>query len=134
MINNHYDILGVKRDAKQHQIKKAYHKLALKWHPDKNREQRAFALDQFHRINEAYHTLSKLDQKILYDHQLSRYESIETIKNLISLLKHNNSMDQNNDFDYSYDNFLSKEELELLSQFKKRINQPGIQKKIRKSH
>ncbi|CAD8134423.1 unnamed protein product [Paramecium octaurelia] len=134
MIGNHYDILGVKRDAKQPQIKKAYHKLALRWHPDKNREQRAFALDQFHRINEAYHTLSKLELKILYDHQLSQYESIESIKNLINLLKQNDSNDQNNDFDYSYDNFLSEEEQELLRQFKQRINEPGIQKKIRKSH
>lgn len=41
-------------------------------------------------------------------------------------------MKENNDFNFSLDNFLTEEEHELIKQFKKKINEPGISKKIRK--
>ena len=54
---DHYEVLGLARDASAEQIKKAYRKLALKYHPDKN--QSAGAEDVFKNVSEAYTILSK---------------------------------------------------------------------------
>ena len=55
-IMNHYDILGVSRTASEDEIKKAYHKLAIKYHPDKNKE--LDAEEKFKSIAGAYAILS----------------------------------------------------------------------------
>ncbi|CAJ1054983.1 dnaJ homolog subfamily B member 9-like [Xyrichtys novacula] len=53
---DYYEILGVTKDATERQIKKAFHKLALKYHPDRNKGADAEA--KFREIAEAYETLS----------------------------------------------------------------------------
>lgn len=60
-----YDVLGVNKSASSAEIKSAYRKLALKWHPDKNKE--ANATDKFKEINEAYEVLGNPDKKAKYD-------------------------------------------------------------------
>jgi DnaJ family protein A protein 5 len=47
----HYDLLGVQRDASEEQIKKAYKKLAIKWHPDKNLDNKDVAVERFREIS-----------------------------------------------------------------------------------
>ncbi|XP_028811029.1 dnaJ homolog subfamily B member 9 [Denticeps clupeoides] len=66
---DYYDILDVPRDASEHQIKKAFHKLAMKYHPDKNKSPNAEA--EFREIAEAYETLSDDKRRREYD-QLGR--------------------------------------------------------------
>lgn len=48
-----YAILGVPRDATTNQVKRAYRKLAMKWHPDKNKDDPS-AQDKFQDIGSAY--------------------------------------------------------------------------------
>ena len=60
-----YDILGVSEDADAQEIKKAYRKLSLKYHPDHNKE--ADAEVKMKDINEAYATLSDPDKRQIYD-------------------------------------------------------------------
>lgn len=63
MSDNYYEILGVNKDASEEDIKKAYKKLALKTHPDKNGGDDTM----FKKINLAYETLSDTDKRRHYD-------------------------------------------------------------------
>lgn len=63
---DYYEILGVPRDASAEQIKRAFRKLALKWHPDRNKNNPA-AEERFKAINEAYEVLSDPEKRAKYD-------------------------------------------------------------------
>lgn len=62
-----YDRLGVKPDASESEIKKAFYKLAQKWHPDKNPDKKQEAEEKFKEINEAYEVLSDKTKRETYD-------------------------------------------------------------------
>jgi molecular chaperone DnaJ len=64
--NEYYDILGVSKDADKSQIKKAYRKLAMQYHPDKNPDDKE-AEEKFKEINEAYEVLSDEEKRAMYD-------------------------------------------------------------------
>jgi molecular chaperone DnaJ len=66
MAKDYYHILGVDRNAEDTEIKKAYRKLALKYHPDKNPDDKS-SEDKFKEINEAYTCLSDPQKKANYD-------------------------------------------------------------------
>jgi len=63
---DYYELLGVPRGSTQQEIKKAYHKLALKYHPDKNKGNKE-AEEKFKRMTMAYNVLSDEKQRQLYD-------------------------------------------------------------------
>ena len=63
---DYYDILGVDKDADQKEIKLAYRKLAKKYHPDLNREDRN-AKEKFIELKEAYDTLIDPVRRKIYD-------------------------------------------------------------------
>ncbi len=64
---DYYKILGVSRNATQEEIKQAYRKLALKWHPDRNPDNRKEAEEKFKEISEAYEVLSDPEKRKIYD-------------------------------------------------------------------
>ncbi|MFN6944420.1 MAG: DnaJ domain-containing protein [Cytophagaceae bacterium] len=66
---NFYQILGVSQTASQAEIKSAYKKLAVKYHPDKNLGNK-FAEEHFKKVNEAYQVLSDSVKKNIYDAKL----------------------------------------------------------------
>ncbi|XP_015792962.1 dnaJ homolog subfamily B member 4 [Tetranychus urticae] len=65
MGKDYYKILGISKDANDDDIKKAYKKMALKYHPDKNKA--AGAEEKFKEIAEAYDVLSDKEKRKLYD-------------------------------------------------------------------
>jgi molecular chaperone DnaJ len=62
---DYYEVLGVQNNASNDQIKDAYRKLALQYHPDRNKE--AGAEDKFKEISEAYAVLSDAQKRVQYD-------------------------------------------------------------------
>jgi molecular chaperone DnaJ len=63
---DYYDILGLNKQVSAAEIKSAYRKLAIKWHPDKNQDKQE-AEKKFKEINEAYEILSNPEKKKNYD-------------------------------------------------------------------
>lgn len=67
MGQDYYQILGVTKNATDDELKKAYRKLALKWHPDKNQSNQEEASKKFKQISEAYDVLSDPEKRKIYD-------------------------------------------------------------------
>ena len=63
---DYYEVLGVTKSASAEEIKKTYRKLALKYHPDKNKGDKE-AEAKFKEASEAYHVLSNKERKTNYD-------------------------------------------------------------------
>src|SRR3989338_9367798 len=80
MLQDYYKILEISRSADQNEIKKAYRKGALKWHPDKwsngTDEEQGHAVKMFKDVGEAYALLSDEQKKARYD----RGEGLEDIE------------------------------------------------------
>src|SRR5207244_21251 len=67
MPRDFYETLGVKRNASEDEIKKAYRKLARQYHPDRNPGDKQ-AESHFKEVQEAYDILSDKDKRAQYDH------------------------------------------------------------------
>ena len=68
---NYYQILNIKKNSSQDEIKKAYRQAAIFWHPDKNKSSNAH--EKFVQISEAYEILSNVEKRQLYDKIYSEY-------------------------------------------------------------
>jgi curved DNA-binding protein len=66
MNKNYYDILGISKSSSEAEIKKAYKKLAMQYHPDRNKGDKK-AEEKFKEINEAYQVLGDVQKKKNYD-------------------------------------------------------------------
>lgn len=64
---DYYDLLGVSKSSTQDEIKKAYRRQALEWHPDKHKDNKEAAEKRFKEINEAYQVLSDPQKRQAYD-------------------------------------------------------------------
>jgi len=72
-MKDYYYFLGISQDASEEDIKKAYRKLSLKYHPDKNENDEFFS-DRFREIQEAYETLSDRARRHSYDQNLESHQ------------------------------------------------------------
>jgi hypothetical protein len=67
MARDHYAVLGIERTASEEEVKKAYKKAALQWHPDKNINNKDVAEKRFKEITAAYTVLGSADSRSHYD-------------------------------------------------------------------
>jgi len=66
-VPEYYRLLGISIEATFDEIKKAYRKQALRWHPDKNRHRMEEATNHFQKISEAFDTLYDAERRVMYD-------------------------------------------------------------------
>lgn len=78
-MKDYYYFLGIPQNASAEDIKKAYRKLSLKYHPDKNENDDYFS-DRFKEVKEAYETLTDPERKRIYDQNLgSQQRNVKSI-------------------------------------------------------
>jgi curved DNA-binding protein len=73
-LKDYYEVLGVDREASQEEVKKAFRRLALRYHPDRNPKNQKQSEERFKEINEAYQVLIDESRRREYDY-LTGYTS-----------------------------------------------------------
>jgi DnaJ homolog subfamily B member 4 len=114
-MSDYYNVLELNKDCSDNDIRNAYKKMAVKWHPDKNSKNKEVATKKFKEISEAYKILGDLKKRQLYD-KFGK-DGIEN---------NNNNNNNNNNYNYTKSNIYEQEILkDLYNINKKRFNKKG---------
>ena len=97
---DYYDVLGVTRTASNEDIKKAYKKLARKWHPDKNPDNPEEATRKFKQVSEAYQVLVDDNKRRTYDLRGNQETNAEQNRRREHQKTHTYDFPRPSDFDY----------------------------------
>ena len=103
MSKNLYDVLGVAKTASEAEIKSAYRKLARKYHPDLNKDDKS-AADKFKEVSNAYDIIGNAEKRKKYDNNELKIISLRTFYNKYTL---------------QYNNLIKKFPYNIISKFKK---------------
>lgn len=109
-MENYYDILGVPKNASEAEIKKAYRKAAIKWHPDrwskKSPEEQKHAEDMFKKISSAADVLTDPNKRAKYDAYGENWDKIDTSFNsdfdFNSIFRNMHGFNSFNDFGFDF--------------------------------
>ena len=82
MINDYYQVLGVKRGASEKDLRRSYRKLARKYHPDVNHGDKS-AEDKFKKVNHAYEVLSDPEKRRKYDQHGENWEQASQMEDAV---------------------------------------------------
>ena len=97
---NHYEVLGIKKNASQKEIRDAYKKLVKKYHPDLYQGDKTFAEKKTQSINAAYDVLSNPETKREYDEEINPTPQYTNTSTTYNYTNPNNTSSS-----YSYDNY-----------------------------
>ena len=99
-MKDYYNILGVNKSSNKEEIKTAYKKLALKYHPDKNIDNKEQAENKFKEISEAYEVLSDDEKKYNYDNGqnivIHNHNPFDIFENIFKQQQHSFNIDISN--------------------------------------
>ena len=105
IMTNYYDILNVNKNATKEEIKNAYKKLAMKYHPDKNINNKKEAEKKFKEVAEAYEVLSDNQKKNEYDNGRNIIINNQNPFDIFSDIFNNNKIFNNSGFNINVNNF-----------------------------
>lgn len=125
---NYYEILGVEKNASAEEIKKAYRKLARRYHPDMNPGDKS-AEEQFKSINEAYDVLSDESKRVQY-HQFSDFWQQADSKRQKGRGKTPNDFSEYRDFNRFVDQVLNRPGQKVRVVDRKEAFRPGTTKTV----
>ena len=83
---NYYDVLEIAHDADEQAIKKAYMKLSLKYHPDRNPQNLEEATRKFQEINAAYEVLKDPQARMRYNSEMSGFNDAQDINDIFNMM------------------------------------------------
>jgi len=110
---DYYEILGIEKTASNADVRKAYRKLALKWHPDKNPDQQESATVRFKQISEAYEVLSDDKRRNIYDEGPEKHTSRRNRHS------HHHSQESDDDFEqiFHFPHFVFRDPTDIFREF-----------------
>ena len=110
---DYYKVLGLSQSATPAEIKKAYRRLALKWHPDKNPKNKEEANEMFKRISEAYEVLSDESKRKLYDESADGWNNYSGCSKTSDFHHHHHGRN----FDDMFTGFMFKNPKDIFREF-----------------